>query len=179
MLQRIVAAVSPDSVLDVGVGAGKIGKICEAACPHCKVIGVEAHGPYADQFASQWEAYERVHIADIMAWSLANASARFDLVVFGDVLEHMWLNDAMSLLRFWSARSKFMVAIWPSGFQQDAHGGVLSEIHRCEIRLADLVGTGIDIVRYHKHYRTYPGHSKSLAVIRGIQKTDRQQGVAY
>lgn len=179
MLRSIVVSAAPLRVLDVGTGAGKIGALCKAALPACSVIGVEAHFDYSKQFADAWAKYERVHIDDASAWSLDHASARFDLVIFGDVLEHMWLEQAMGLLRFWSDRSKTVVAIWPNGYAQDAHAGVLSEIHRCEIRLSDIVGANLDVVRYHKHYRNHPGASKSIVVLKGRVASQVQAGVAY
>ena len=173
-LKTILASFEHPDVLDIGVGAGKTSELVP---PGTHLVGIEAHAPYAKQFEAVWNAkYARVHIGDAMKVSLDLSGSRFDVVVMGDVLEHMWLHDALSLLMFWSMRSGFVIAVWPEGFEQDAVGGAQSEIHRSRIRLMDIVSTGLDVVRYHKHYREFPS-SKQIVVIRG--KGDKQAGVAY
>ena len=180
MFSRVVGALKPSRVLDVGVGAGKIGRLVKAAHPESKIVGIEAEPKYRNTFEAQWGIYEKVHTGDAKDVSLALSHERFDLVVFGDVLEHMWKHDALALLEYWVARSAFVVAIWPIGFPQDAVREVSSEIHRCELSLVDLVLAAVPVVRFHKFERAAPGQFKCFAVIRGVgSKREMQPGVVY
>ena len=182
MAKQIVLALKPKSVLDVGVGAGKFGAIVRT-CPSgsaVKLHGIEAEASYKQKFASRWKAYNNIGIGDASKISIDWASERYDLVVFGDVLEHLWRSEAVDLVDFWAARSKVVLAIWPIGYKQDASGDVASEVHRSELRLADFVADrGLDIVRFHIHYRKHPNHAKCLMVIRGWLGNVPQAGVFY
>ena len=169
LFTSIVGKLAPKSVLDIGVGAGKIGAICRQVSPKCVIVGIEAHAPYAKQFVEQWKVYRNVILKPASDASLSIVRSRFDLVVFGDVLEHMWLHEALSLLTFWSMRSSTIIAIWPTRYLQDDHDGVVSEIHRSEVRLLDIVSAGLDVIEYHKHRRS-DVQSKNLVVIRGLHK---------
>jgi len=176
----IVKALAPARVLDIGVGAGKIGRLVKQVVPTATMHGIEAEPSYAGQFEIEWKLYEKVDVGEAVKVSCRLAESRFDLVVFGDVLEHMWKHEALSLLQFWACRSSYVVAIWPVGYPQDAAGGVQSEIHRSEITLSDLAGEGLKVVRFHMHERPAAGQSKCIAVIRGrMAKRDSQVGVAY
>ena len=153
----------------------------KGACPTCAVYGIEVEPTYAKRFAKEWSVYETVFLGDAITVSLAHSKLRPDLVVFGDVLEHMWPHEASCAVEFWCMRSKYVVAIWPTGFPQDDVGGVQAEIHRCEIRLEDFQSRSIELVRYHKVARSAPGQYKHFAVFRGriATKDTQQSGVAY
>lgn len=176
-LTGIVKSLKPATCLDVGVGAGKTAGIVKGAHPACVMTGIEAHGPYAKQFAQQWATYNKVHIGDALDLSVKTLSrSRFDLVVCGDVIEHMWLYEAKSVLRFWADRSKFVVVVWPNGYPQDDVDGVISEVHRSEISLRDLAS--LNVVRFHRHHRGGT-QFKNFAVIRGRLPDATQAGVSY
>jgi hypothetical protein len=175
-ITQVIKSLQPATCLDVGVGAGKVGAIVKAACPECTLVGIEAHGPYAERFKQQWSCYQKVHIGDALQVSTLMSKNRFDLVVFGDVLEHMWVHEAKAALSYWADRSKAVVAIWPTGYQQDEVEGATSEIHRSRISLRDLYP--LDIVRFHKHQRS-ENQAKCFAVIRGAVPGLPQAGVAY
>ncbi len=73
------------SVLDVGCGLGGFGFALRRAGPHRTLWGVESDGEAA---ASAAEHYDRI-VTGTFPDVLAGSSARFDCVVFNDVLEHM------------------------------------------------------------------------------------------
>ena len=175
-LTQVVYALRPTTCLDVGVGAGKVGGIVKSVHPECTLVGIEAHAPYAVKFEQAWACYEKVYVGLAMDVSISLSTSRFDLVVFGDVLEHMWLHEAKSLLSYWADRSKIVIAIWPTGYPQDELCGAKSEIHRSHIRLRDL--HPLDIVRFHQHRRSQ-SDSKCFAVIRGAVPGAPQAGVSY
>jgi len=172
---RLVKRANPLTCLDVGIGDGKRGKMIRSVCPNAQIVGVEAEMSYASRF--DWSMYTRVHCGtSIIDFCTKHSTSSFDLVVFGDVLEHLWLTDALSVLEFWQERSKACVAIWPIGYHQDAIDGVASEIHRCRIHLSDMVGR-VPVIRYHEHDRGR-GQRKCFAVVRG-RLADKPNDVAY
>jgi hypothetical protein len=96
-------------VLDVGPGHGKAAVLMrEYLTPPPETIdAVEAWEPYSGLFDLEC-LYDRVYIGDVTAdtWELdggvLNAHAalgRYDLVLMGDVIEHIALDGAMDLLR--------------------------------------------------------------------------------
>jgi len=174
-LRAIVEASQADRVLDIGVGAGKIGEIVKAVRPQAQLRGIEAEAGYRSRFEEAWKRYDKVWIGDAQEVSLDIASSRWNLVIFGDVLEHMPKATAIGLLDFWLPRCEYEVAVWPQGYLQDAYEGVRSEIHRCEIRLLDLALAGLPVARFHHYIRPDGKQAKCLAVIRGGRATQSNQ----
>lgn len=99
-LQRLI----PDNVntiLDVGCGPGVLGEALQARQP-CRVDGVEQHPELAAEARSRLaRVYEGV--AEEILRSPEMVQRRYEVIVFGDVLEHLvdpWtvLRDATALL---------------------------------------------------------------------------------
>lgn len=89
------------SVLDVGPGAGAWGQLIRQRWQHAGISGVEIHGPYRDAF-SLLDTYDNVVIGDARTvdWQAiadTHADGCFDLVIFGDVLEHMTYSEAVDV----------------------------------------------------------------------------------
>lgn len=91
----LVRLVGPGKrVLDVGCATGYLGEVLKRR--GCEVVGVEIDPTSAAKAA---EVLDDVLVADLERVDLAQAfgPASFDVVVFGDVLEH--LRDPLTLLR--------------------------------------------------------------------------------
>lgn len=102
--------ISPLSVMDIGVGEGTYAKLMRDAPDRVLTIGgevlrrvhrdrwtaVEAWEPYVDQFGLR-NLYDEVIVSDVrrLNWPIF----RVDLVIAGDVLEHMPRDDAKQLLK--------------------------------------------------------------------------------
>ena len=115
-------------VLDVGCATGYLGEALVRR--GCRVVGVEAD-PAAAAAASR--VYEAVFVADLDQVDLTAtlAGARFDVVIFGDVLEHLkdpdrLLAQAQVLL----AKDGYVVASIPN----IAHASVSLALLRGEFR---------------------------------------------
>ncbi len=91
------------TVLDVGPGAGIYGQLVNK---NMTVIGsvdaVEVWEPYIRKFNLN-KIYTHVAVCDIRDWS----NFSYDLVIFGDVLEHMSRDDARAVWDFAAKRAKF------------------------------------------------------------------------
>lgn len=92
-------AQTPRSVLDVGPGNGTYGRLFRNTFvdPMPYLIGIEVWRPYIGQYHLT-DIYDHVLCQDIRRLPM-DAWPRADIVVLGDVLEHMTEHDAV---RVWS-----------------------------------------------------------------------------
>lgn len=169
-VKRIIKNINPISVFDVGVGAGKYGKITKEVCPGAKVFGVEVDSSYLNSaefssFKAAQGLYEEIRIADfrelIKTWECDH-----DLFIFGDVLEHFFRSEVFDALDFCLSRSKYILCLIPLGCKQGVWLGHNSERHISEIGLQDL--SRYDVIEYQK--KEYGGFEYQLVLIKGFRK---------
>lgn len=87
--------IAPRTVVDIGAGAGTYADLMSRPI-QAHWTAIEAWEPYVDQFALT-ALYDEVIVSD--ARRLPWTTYRADLVIAGDVLEHMVRDDAKALLR--------------------------------------------------------------------------------
>jgi trans-aconitate methyltransferase len=112
-----IAAHQPRSVLDVGVGCGTYATLLRPLLPRAWFIGVEVHEPYVHRFGLRTR-YDALYVCDVRDLDpLPDA----DVVILGDVIEHLPHADAVTL---WArARRAARLAVfaalpvveWPQG----------------------------------------------------------------
>ncbi len=121
--------IAPQRVLDIGVGFGRWGMITREFCdvwygrilpPDWKVHveGVEAFPKNINAYHSHF--YDKVHIGDLRDL-LPTFKDRWNLIIFGDVIEHFEKRDATQLLRWAVELSDYVLVNVPLGdnWQQD------------------------------------------------------------
>jgi len=86
--------IAPATVVDIGAGSGTYAKLMRPAYT-ARWTAIEAWEPYAARF-DLIDHYDDIHIAD--ARDLGSPAFDADLVIAGDVLEHMAYADARGLL---------------------------------------------------------------------------------
>lgn len=107
------------TVLDVGAGAGKYGRMWNAISPEAEITGVEVYEPYFIQFKNEYrDFYKTVHLGDIIQ-ALDEPEIKFDLVIFGDVLEHLPKSSGLDVLHFFTYRSKYIWSQFPRHYLQN------------------------------------------------------------
>lgn len=87
--------LKPKVVLDVGPGQGTYATLCKSKGEHW--IGVEAWAPYIEQF-DLTNLYEEVIVSDVRYFDFDKLANKPDLVIMGDVLEHMHKNESKELI---------------------------------------------------------------------------------
>jgi 2-polyprenyl-3-methyl-5-hydroxy-6-metoxy-1,4-benzoquinol methylase len=87
-----VEQFAPRYVIDVGVGEGTYSDLLRKPGTHW--TGIEAHQPYAARFQLK-SKYDYVVIEDVRDHEFSPT----DLIILGDVLEHMTRNQAKAVLR--------------------------------------------------------------------------------
>lgn len=88
--------IAPSTVVDIGAGSGTYAKLMREDGDSAQWIAYEAWEPYVNEY-SLTGLYDDVLIVDARhaQWTLFQA----DLVIAGDVLEHMTHDEARSLIR--------------------------------------------------------------------------------
>ena len=129
----LVELIKPATMFDVGVGAGKIGKLIDKLTP-CLRKGFDPKSiPESIQCYNQFEE------CLFQDWIKTKTDWSVDLVVFGDVLEHMEWATMRSVLDFCQYRCKWMAIFTPLHYLQNSAEGNIHEAHRCVVRPADLL----------------------------------------
>lgn len=124
----LISTADIDSILDIGAGAGRYYDLLSDAFPDAEWTAVEVWAPYIDRF-SLTEKYNSVINDNIllMDW---DALGNYDLVIMGDVLEHMNKEDALSVIDKAIKHSKFVVISIPIiRLEQGAEEGNPYETH--------------------------------------------------
>ena len=125
LVPRIKAEL-PGTVLDIGAGEGTYGRLLSDAREGSTLIALETHKPYVAKFGLE-DLYDKVIVGDVRTRRLPKA----DVVILGDVLEHLEAKDAEKV---WekarkAARKTVLVSVPLGPHPQGAVDGVESERH--------------------------------------------------
>ena len=124
--QQKIVELNPKTILDVGAGQGVyLNLIRESLGDNPIVTAVEVWQPYIDQF-NLANRYDYLYPIDVRELS----SFEYDLVILGDVLEHMPEQDAIDLWDRISKQAKYAIISIPIiHYHQDAINGNPYEVH--------------------------------------------------
>jgi predicted TPR repeat methyltransferase len=125
ILQKVLE-IQPKSIIDVGAGAGTYSQLLRKHLPDTKFIAVEIYGKNIEQYKLQ-EMYDEVIYADVR---LLNSFVA-DLVIFGDVLEHMTQVEAINVWDVARHSAKWGIISIP--IVHYAQGEVDGNIHEAHI----------------------------------------------
>jgi len=116
--------VSPQKALDVGVGFGRWGIIIREFCDvwnsrvlqedwSTQVEGIEAFEPLISEYHKSF--YNNIHIGDARKILPDLCQSRWDIIIFGDVLEHFEKNEGQGLLNLSLDSSEYVMVNIPIG----------------------------------------------------------------
>ncbi|MBW2121474.1 MAG: methyltransferase domain-containing protein [Deltaproteobacteria bacterium] len=134
---RFLKKTRPSSILDVGVGNGKIGFVARDYLDvmlgqrntrkdwRVRIDGIEIFSDYIQEH--QKAVYDSIFIGD--ALDVIQKLERYDVVILGDVVEHLEKERAMDLLDACASRCGYMILAMPLGrnWKQPAVYGYPSE----------------------------------------------------
>lgn len=89
---RVIKGLNPQTIIDVGMGAGDYGTLIREAMPKVKLIGTDI---WDGNKTDQWGNYNEIIIEDMRTLELPEA----DIVLFIDSLEHISKEDGWEVLR--------------------------------------------------------------------------------
>lgn len=109
-------------ILDVGAGQGKYRALLG---DYPNVDGVEVWPPYVEQYDLH-SVYSTLYLADIrkLAHTLTNEPTWYDVVIMGDVLEHLPVSDAQQVLaHVREGIADDVIVVVPYTYHQDEEHG--------------------------------------------------------
>lgn len=116
---------SKDSILDVGCGKGTYYDLLHDYFKN--IEGVEVYKPNIENYHLE-EKYSKVHNVDIKDFRYPKF--KYDIIIFGDVIEHLEVEEAERVLMYAYERSKEMVVAVPYCYKQGIEYGNVYEIHK-------------------------------------------------
>ena len=152
--------LQPKRVIDVGAGNGSYGRMIRECLDKCEIIGIEVWKPYIEGY-TLWKLYDKVILGDIRIL-IDDERIYGDLIIFGDVLEHLPKKDALDIVKKASKKFKFILINSPIGFQPQGVENNPYETHLCGISKEDFLD--FNIVEYHDFK---PEHQMFNLLIRG------------
>lgn len=164
----LVNLVKPKNILDVGPGEGKYHRLTRLISD-CTLDAIEVDDSYVDTYKLR-DKYNQVFVSDIKEFCSKNSRMRYDIVVFGDVLEHLFRSDAMDVLDFVLYRAKYVVVMWPNNYWQDDWEGHESEAHKSNFTLKDFSDKGFDVIFFKK--RRYGNERMSFCILQGYMNNE-------
>jgi len=102
---KIIQAVKPKTVLDIGIGRGKYGLLTREYCDDAVVDGVEAWPEYITE--TQKAIYRTIYTEDITKMDLTKLNS-YDLVLMIDVIEHLTKEDAWRIIE--TLKTQFVIS---------------------------------------------------------------------
>jgi trans-aconitate methyltransferase len=164
----LLQKVNPTNLLDVGPGWGRMGHLTKSSLPNCICDAVEVDSSYIEQYNLR-QIYSEVYNDDIKNFCLKNSQMRYDIVLFNDILEHLFRSEALDVLDFILYRAKYIIVQWPNDYLQDTWEGHESEVHKSNFTLRDFLNHSFDVLKYRKKYYNEAGVSLNYCVLRGYK----------
>lgn len=128
-IKEIIKKINSTNFLDLGAGAGKYGELVKAIVPQAKTIAVEIESDYIERF-SLGKIYDEVwNMSVLNLISPEYYDKAFDLVMVGDIIEHLKKSDGTDLVNYLVYRSKWIIIEFPHHYLQNAVDGYDSEAH--------------------------------------------------
>lgn len=116
---------SDSKVLDVGAGEGTYYNLLK---DYFKDIdAVEVYKPNIERYRLK-DKYRNVYNVDIKDFKYGEKD--YDIIIFGDVIEHLEIDEAQEVLKYAYDRCKEMVVAVPYCYEQGIEEGNIYEIHK-------------------------------------------------
>ena len=127
VVSQIFSYLKPQRLLDVGAGAGKFGRVARSASPQTYTTALEIAQEYIDQFDLA-SIYDEIRCASLETL-FDDVDQAYDVIMFGDVIEHLRKSVGVDLLHFLVYRSRLLILIYPTERLQNSVKGHVQEAH--------------------------------------------------
>jgi len=152
---------APRSFLDIGPGAGKYAAIIRKQySPKARIDAVEVNKSYIKLYKLK-TLYSRVIWLDAATLPDQPGQWNYDMVILGDVIEHLRKSDGVDLVEYFLYRAKWIWVVVPPAYLQIDHEQA-SENHRSVWGIEDFPAQFI-----HDH-QTKAG--KHLVILKGMSQ---------
>ena len=92
------------SIIDIGPGAGAYERIARGIKPDLRIDCIEIFEPYVRRYKLH-KRYDEVIVESVN--NVPIHAGKYDLAIFGDVLEHLSYEDAIRVFHYFKNRVKF------------------------------------------------------------------------
>ena len=147
-----ITALKPKTVLDVGPGQGKYKNIINSVSSEIVCDAVEPVEKYITDYDLK-SKYRNVFQQDIIDFVKTDRTHHYDLCIMGDILEHLFLNEAMNVIDALAYKCKHLIIIWPTNLPQDVEFDSYYEMHKSNFTLSDIARFNIQV--YKKTFGFY------------------------
>ena len=110
-------------ILDVGPGLGTYSTLIRDQ--GFSMDAIEIHEPYVDMFGLRGK-YDHVFIRNIVGFDLSG----YDFIILGDVVEHISIEEAQSLIQSIASQNKACLVAVPFMMEQGEMYGNPYEVHQ-------------------------------------------------
>lgn len=128
VVSETIRVLQPKTLLDIGAGAGKYGRMAASVSPQTKRVGIEIEPSYIEQYALN-DLYHEVRQTDAATLMQTGHDEMYDLAIIGDCIEHMPKSVGLDLLNFLTYRTQYTLILSPEFCLQGSVNGVGSESH--------------------------------------------------
>lgn len=145
VLRGHLSSLNPDRFLDVGCGSGNYGRLARSVLPELyRVHAIEPTTKYIEEYNLDG-IYDKVFNCTIQDFLKQDIEDIYDVAFCSDMLEHLFLSEAIDTIDTLLYCSRWLIIKWPSGMNQGWYEGNYFEKHKCNITLNDLQ-------RFNIHY---------------------------
>ncbi len=107
---HLLQQIQPAKVLDIGAGEGKYGKLIRESGMDCHLTAVEFEPERRTELLAMGYNEVRTQSAlDLMK----NPAETFEVIILGDVIEHMRKSEGQDLLEYLNYRASYILVITP------------------------------------------------------------------
>lgn len=128
-IAEIIRLLKPESFLDLGAGAGKYGELAKRINSSIKLTAVEIEKDYITNFKLSSIYNEVWNISAIDLINPKYYDSTFDVIMIGDIIEHLKKSDGIDLLNFLIYRCRWIILEFPYRYLQNSVNGYHSEAH--------------------------------------------------
>ncbi len=129
---NIIATVTPKTIVDIGAGAGKYGKLIRQIETLCRIkihaTAVEMDEGYIRDFKLH-EVYDTVISMDATQLLRQTPGIKGDICILGDFIEHLPKSDGVDLLNYLLYRFSIVIVVVPVDMYQGEWMGHAQEAH--------------------------------------------------
>lgn len=128
-IEQILRLLKPKTILDLGAGAGKYGELAKKINPPIRSIAIEIENNYIKKFnlSSIYNEIWNISATDLINPKYYDSS--FDVIIIGDVIEHLRKSNGIDLLNFLIYRCRWIIIKFPHRYLQNSVDGYQSEAH--------------------------------------------------
>ena len=145
VLVNHIRKIQPASILDVGCGCGNYAHVNIFGAPNATIEAVEPTEKYWSDYDLE-NKYDVLHKTTLQDFT--KKDWQYDLIMCIDVLEHLYLSEAIDMIECLSYNCNYIIIGWPTDYTQDCWEGNPYEKHKSNMTLSDL--NRFNIVHYEK-----------------------------